>query len=110
MSDFEQFRRGQHVYTRFGKARSVQHNKKQLRKTASLSFEQADNCSEVYSNVGIVDVHETQKHFVLKFGKHMPGLSAPFLKSTIIMEPHDAYGLYQALKANIQKWDDDYNG
>ena len=72
-----------------------------------INIELDENTAEgIYSNLAIIT--HSQSEFVLDFIKMMPGLPKARVKSRVILTPDHVYRLMQALKENIQRYEEAY--
>ena len=75
-----------------------QNQKKQI--NIELSDEMAEG---IYSNLAIIT--HSHSEFIVDFIKMMPGIPKAKVKSRIILTPHHAKRLFNALKDNITKFE-----
>ena len=72
-----------------------------------LNIELSDDVAEgIYSNLAIIT--HSHSEFILDFVKIMPGVPKAKVKSRIILTPQHAKRLLNALKDNVQKFEENF--
>lgn len=79
----------------------------ELQNETQLNIELSEEIAEgIYSNLAIITHSNTE--FVLDFIRVMPGIPKAKVKSRIILTPEHSRRLLEALKDNIEKFEDQH--
>ncbi|MXV39225.1 DUF3467 domain-containing protein [Flavobacteriaceae bacterium Ap0902] len=65
-----------------------------------------ETASGIYSNLAMINHSPTE--FVVDFIQVMPGMPKAQVKSRVILTPHHAKRVLQALQGNIQKYEENF--